>query len=172
MFGLPAYPDSILRGLLLGAVALGFIIFLVRVIGLRSFSKMTAFDFVITIATGSLLATAGTVSSWQDYLQALVAIAGLMAVQVALAIYRRSSGAAGSPIENEPLILMRDGVFLEDALRASRVSRDDVLAKLRAANVLRLPDVRAVVLETTGDISVLHGDHLDDDLIDGVRGVS
>lgn len=170
MFGLPAYPDAILRGLLLGAVALGFVIFLVRVIGLRSFSKMTAFDFVITLATGSLLASAGTASSWPNYLQTLVTIAALMGVQVTLAIYRRSSGGASSPVENEPLILMRDGVFLDEALRASRVSRDDVLAKLRAANVLRLCDVRAVVLETTGDISVLHGDRLDDDLIEGVRG--
>ena len=170
MFGLPPFPDAIARGLLLGAVGLAFVILLVRVIGLRSFSKMTAFDFVITLATGSLLASAGTVSSWPNYLQALVAIVALMGLQVILAIYRRSYGGASSPIENEPLILMRDGVFLDAALKASRVSRDDVLAKLRAANVLRLPDVRAVVLETTGDISVLHGDHLDDELMDGVRG--
>ena len=64
---------------------------------------------------------------------------------------------------------MRDGVFLEASMASSRVSRDDVLAKLRAANVLSLSEVRAVVLETTGDISVLHGDHLDDDLIRDVR---
>ena len=172
MFGLPAYPDAILRGLVLGAVGLVFVILLVRVIGLRSFSKMTAFDFVITLATGSLLASAGTVSSWPNYLQALVAIAALMGLQVILAVFRRMGSAAKNAMENEPLMLMREGVFLDEALAASRVSRDDVLAKLRAASVLRLSDVRAVVLETTGDISVLHGDHLDDDLIDGVRGAS
>ena len=169
MFGLPAFPDAILRGLLLGALALAFVILLVRVIGLRSFSKMTAFDFAITVATGSLLASAGTVNSWPNYLQALVTIATLMGLQVLLAIYRRSNGRTNSPIENEPLILMRDGAFLDEALRASRVSRDDILAKLRGANVLKLSEVRAVVLETTGDISVLHGDHLDDDLIEGVH---
>lgn len=31
-------------------------------------------------------------------------------------------------------------------------------------------EVRAVVLETTGDISVLHGDHLSERLLKGVRG--
>ncbi|MER0240105.1 YetF domain-containing protein [Fulvimarina sp. MAC8] len=169
MFGLSDYPDAILRGLLLGTIGLAFIICIVRLIGLRSFSKMTAFDFVITLATGSLLASAGTVSEWPNFLQALVAIATLMGLQVVSAIYRRANGGTKSAIENEPLTLMRDGLFLEDSLRSGRVSRDDVLAKLRAANVLSLSEVRAVVLETTGDISVMHGDHLDDDLIRGVR---
>ena len=31
--------------------------------------------------------------------------------------------------------------------------------------------VRAVVLETTGDVSVLHGDHLDETLIENVKRV-
>ena len=58
MFGLPAYIDQIVRAGVLGAICLAFIILAVRLVGLRSFSKMTAFDFVITLATGSLLATA------------------------------------------------------------------------------------------------------------------
>ena len=169
MFGLPAYADAIVRGLILGAIALIFIVGLVRVIGLRSFSKMTAFDFVVTLATGSLLASAGTVGSWPNFLQALVAIATLMALQVALAVYRRFEGGASSTIENEPLILMRNGEFLDMALSESRVSRDDVLAKLRSANVHALSEVQAVVLETTGDISVLHGSSLDDEMVAGVR---
>lgn len=169
MFGLSDYPDAIVRGVLLGAISLFFIVSLVRIVGLRSFSKMTAFDFVITLATGSLLASAGMAREWSNFLQALVAIGTLMGLQVALAVYRRSSGGASSSIENEPLILMREGVFLDEALSASRVSRDDILAKLRSANVMRLSNVRAVVLETTGDISVLHGGTLDDDLLAGVR---
>lgn len=43
-----------------------------------------------------------------------------------------------------------------------------MIAKLRENNVSRLEDVRAVVLETPGDISVLHGEALDDILLDGV----
>tara|TARA_B000000460_G_scaffold166568_1_gene118309 strand:+ start:301 stop:444 length:144 start_codon:yes stop_codon:yes gene_type:complete len=47
---------------------------------------MTAFDFVITLATGSLLATSAVSTSWPDFLQALVAISALMGLQVGLAI--------------------------------------------------------------------------------------
>jgi uncharacterized membrane protein YcaP (DUF421 family) len=169
MFGLPDYLDHIVRACILGAVCLSFIIVAVRIVGLRSFSKMTAFDFVITLATGSLLATATVATSWTAFVQAIAGIGALIAVQVALALRRRASDAAGRWMENEPLMLMRDGVFLESAMARSRVTRDDVMAKLRAANVRELAKVRAVVLETTGDITVLHGDRLEDALLEGVR---
>lgn len=169
MFGLSPHADAIVRGLVLGTVALMVIVILVRGVGLRSFSKMTAFDFVITIATGSLLATAATATEWTGFLQTIIAIGALMAVQVAMAAVRRGSEAASQVMENAPLLLMKDGTFLDDALAASRVTRADVHAKLREANALDLSRVRAVVLETTGDISVLHGDAIDPVLLDGVR---
>ena len=50
--------DLVLRGLLLTAAGMIWIVLLVRIVGLRSFSKMTNFDFVMTVATGSLLAGA------------------------------------------------------------------------------------------------------------------
>ena len=157
-------------GLLLGAVALVAVIILVRIIGLRSFSKMTAFDFVITLATGSLVASAATASDWPAFLKAVVAIIALMGIQVVLAIGRRRSGAVTALVDNDPLLLMHDGVFIDDAMEKSRVSPGDVYAKLRGANVLSLSEVRAVVLETTGDISVIHGDSLAPELLAHVRG--
>lgn len=170
IFGLPAIADSLLAGLLLSGLALAVIIALVRAIGLRSFSKMTAFDFVITLATGSLLATASGASSWSGFLQALVAIAALMGVQVALAFGRRRSHLVIGLVDNQPLLLMRDGVFIDDAMAESRVSPGDVYAKLRGANIQSMSEVRAVILETTGDISVLHGETVAPELLRHVRG--
>ena len=45
----------------------------------------------------------------------------------------------------------------------------DLIAKLRESNVLDFAEVRAAVLETTGDISVLHGDACDEALLRGVQ---
>ena len=42
--------NSLLAGAVLAALALVWVVLLVRVVGLRSFSKMTSFDFVMTIA--------------------------------------------------------------------------------------------------------------------------
>jgi uncharacterized membrane protein YcaP (DUF421 family) len=170
MFDLPEIWEPVARGAILTIVTLVWIVALVRIVGLRAFSKMTSFDFVATVAAGSLLATAATSDGWSAYFQALVALGALFAVQYVIARLRKASDGFETAIQNEPLLLMRDGVMIESALAKSRVARSDVIAKLREANALELTKVRAVVLETTGDISVLHGDHVDPVLLEGVRG--
>jgi len=169
MFIQPPFLDSLVRALLLAPFALAWVIVFVRIAGLRAFSKMTAFDFVVTVATGSLLASAATATGWPAFIQAVVAIAALLAAQYLLARLRQLSNFVDGLIGNEPLLLMRNGEFVDEAMRKSRVARSDVYAKLREANALDLAAVRAVVLETTGDISVLHGDKMDEKVLQGVR---
>ena len=81
MFFEDATLDALAKGAILSALGLFWIIFLVRVVGLRSFSKMTNFDFVMTVAMGSLLAGASQSSEWTGLLQTLTAMASLFAVQ-------------------------------------------------------------------------------------------
>ncbi len=98
-----------------------------------------------------------------------LAIAVLLAFQAVIARVRRRM-APKSFLDNEPMLLMEDGRFRDDALAATRVTEHDVIAKLREANVTQMDAVLAVVLETTGDVSVLHGSGpLDERLLDGVR---
>ncbi|MDZ7755806.1 YetF domain-containing protein [Rhodohalobacter sp.] len=58
-------------------------------------------------------------------------------------------------------------------MKTARVTREDLLAKLREANVTQFSQIKAVIMETTGDISVLHHqdtDHeIDKELFEGVR---
>lgn len=164
------WADAVIRGGILSVVALVWVVLLVRVVGLRSFSKMTSFDFVMTVAMGSLVATASQSDAWKSYVQALAAMVGLFAIQFLFARVRKDSDAFESMVQNEPRLLMRDGVILEQALKDTRVSRSDLLAKLREANATSFGEVRAVVLETTGDVSVLHGEALEETLLEGVRG--
>jgi uncharacterized membrane protein YcaP (DUF421 family) len=161
--------DALMRGSLLSFFGLSWIILLVRIVGLRSFSKMTNFDFVMTIAIGSLLAGASQSSGWTGFLQSLAAMASLFAVQYSVARLRQVSERFEAVVQNEPVLLMKDGVMLKDALRQTRVDRDDLLAKLREANALDMSQIRAVVLETTGDISVLHGGNVDPELLGGLK---
>ena len=164
-----ATADHILRGIVLAAIALVWIIVLVRLVGLRSFSKMTSFDFIVTVACGSLLAGAAQADGWNAFLQSNAAMAGLLFCQFIAARARKDSQAVHAVLQNEPVLLMRDGKILDHALEATRVSRDDLIAKLREANVLEYDKVCAAVLETTGDVSVIHGDDMDERLIEGVR---
>ena len=171
MLDLPEPYGPVLRGLILTIVAVLWTVLLVRIVGLRAFSKMTAFDFVASVATGSLIAQAGTRSEWSDYLQTLSAIVGVFAVQWLLAKGRQSSDTFATLIRNKPVLLMKDGEFLEAAMTATRVSRANVLEKLRVASVDAPSKVKAVVLETTGDISVMKGDDFDERLLEGVERI-
>ncbi|WP_439149469.1 DUF421 domain-containing protein [Sulfitobacter sp.] len=164
-------PDALARGSVLGTVGLVWIILLVRLFGLRSFSKMTNFDFVMTIAVGSLLAGMATATSWASLVQGIAAITVLFCLQFTAAFLRQRSDIFLSVIQNDPVILMEDGVICQQALEATRVSKGDLIAKLREANALDMSKIRAVVLETTGDVSVLHGDHVDELVLQGVKRI-
>lgn len=161
--------DLVLRAALLPTFGLAWLVLLIRVNGLRSLSKMTNFDFVMTIALGSLLAGLAQATEWSGVAQAALAILALFALQAGAAMLRRRSDRVERFLSNAPRLLMRDGRIIDDALADCRVSRSDLIAKLREANVLDLSTVRAVVLEETGDVSVLHGEGLDETLLEGLR---
>ena len=169
MFFEETWADILARGVLLSAIGLAWVTILIRIVGLRSLSKMTNFDFVMTVALGSVLAYAVTVTKWTDFAQAMVSMAGLFLVQVIASKLRKTSDTAEDVMQNQPVFLLRDGQFCEAALKETRVSKSDVIAKLREANCLSLDKARAVILEATGDVSVLHGDTLDDRLVENVQ---
>lgn len=150
------------------AVMVPFMVLCVRLAGLRSFSKMSSYDFAVTVAFGSVLA--GTVLNpgvalWQG----MAAMVSLFGVQWTIGLARARYGEVRSLTDNRPILLMRNGELLEGNMTQARITRSELSAKLRAANVLELSQVRAVVLETTGDVNVLHGDRLGEDLLHGVR---
>ena len=59
-------------------------------------------------------------------------------------------------ISNAPLLLTDGNKILHGNLEYARIEEEQLIAKLRGANVLNYDQVFAVVLESTGDISVLH----------------
>ncbi|MBS1302202.1 YetF domain-containing protein [Loktanella sp. SALINAS62] len=145
-----------------------FVIVLTRLAGLRSFSKMSSFDFVITLATGSILAST-VMSPSTPLLHGVAALVGLFVVQIGIARLRTGTTQVADLIDNAPLLIMRDGQFLMDNIRKANMTKADVIGKLREANALDLSKVRAVIFEQTGDVSVLHGDKLDQTLLQGVQ---
>lgn len=149
------------------------LILFTRLYGLRSFSKMSGFDFAVTIAIGSLI-TSTIITQDPPLIQAIVALAALFLVQMGVAYLRKTNSFVKNLVDNKPILLMKGERVLEENMKKGKVSRSDLLAKLRAANVTRFSQVKAVVMETTGDISVIHSqnqqsepdENLFDDLAD------
>ena len=150
-------------------IGLAAIVLMTRLFGLRSFSKMSSFDCAVTVAFGSVLAamvTAPDSSVWPY----LCAIAALFTVQGLVALARVWWGPVEGLLDNSPLLVMENGVPLDANLAKARMTRGDLDGKLREANAFDLSKVRAVVVEATGDVSVLHGDgELSEAVLSGVR---
>jgi uncharacterized membrane protein YcaP (DUF421 family) len=147
------------------------VIIYTRLAGKRSFSKMNSFDFGITVALGSMVATtvlSKSVSLWDG----AIGLAILYVLQLTTAYLRRFDTIANLT-DNTPLLLMDGQEIIYENLKKAKITESDLRAKLREANVLELSQVRAVVFETTGDIAVLHTNNqnqtLEEWLISGVK---
>ncbi len=142
-----------------------------RLAGKRSFSKMSSFDFAMTVAIGSLIATT-VLSKSVSLLQGVVGMAAVYALQLLVAMLRRFE-IVQKLVDNKPLLLMDGKEILHKNLRKARVTEADLRSKLREANVLELSQIRAVIFECTGDIAVLHSKDnevsLEDWLLKGVE---
>ncbi len=132
------------------------VILFTRIAGKRSFSKLSSFDFAMTVAIGSLIATT-VLSESVSLLQGVVGMAAIYLLQISAALLRRFKFFRNA-IDNAPLLLMDGPNIMEDNLKKARVTKGDLRNKLREANVIRIDQIKAVVFETTGDISVLHSD--------------
>ena len=126
----------------------------VRVSGKRSTSKMNTFDWIVTVALGSMLST-GALSSSVAPATALAGIGALLVLQWAF-----TKGSAYSPafhrlINASPTLLYVQGEYLEGPMRRERVARSEIVTAARENGHATMDTVGAVVLEPDGDLSVL-----------------
>lgn len=148
--------QDILRLTLTGVLAYGGLIAILRLSGKRTLSKLSAFDFVVTVALGSSLATI-LLSRSTPLLEGIAGVALLVGLQFAISWLSARWRPLRSWIKSEPVFVFRQGRFLEAAMKAERLARDDVLAAIRKAGVADCDDVLAVILEPDGTLSVVPG---------------
>jgi uncharacterized membrane protein YcaP (DUF421 family) len=161
--------DGLLRTLIIGTLAYVVLVVFLRISGRRTLSKMNAFDFVVTVALGSTLAT---VLLTKDVALAEGALAFALLIGLQFLVTWSSVRArwVRQVVTGEPLMLLYRGVFLAAALRRARVTEDEVRSAVRSAGLSSLNDAEAVVLETDGSFSVVRrGTENGRPSLDGVR---
>jgi uncharacterized membrane protein YcaP (DUF421 family) len=143
-------------GRTLAAAVLAYVaaIVLLRISGKRTLSKWNAFDFVVTIALGSSLATM-ILSNQTSIVQGVVALAALIGLQFIVTWLSVRVRAVQRAVKATPRALLCRGRFIEEALRRERVTEAEVRATLRANGISSVEAVGAVVLETDGSMSVV-----------------
>lgn len=146
--------SGLLRVLVVGVSAYAALILLLRVSGKRTLSKMNSFDFVVTIALGSTLATV-LLSKDVALAEGITAFALLIFLQFAITWLSVRSKTVRRLVKDEPRLLFHRGEFLHSAMREVRVTPEEIRQAVRTGGNAELDDVGAVVLETDGTLSVM-----------------
>lgn len=144
------------RVLLVGLLAYVVFVAILRISGKRTLTKLNAFDLVVTVALGSTLATV-LLNKSVALAEGVLAMALLVFLQFAITWLAVRVSWVDGLIKSEPTLIVHEGRFLEQALVAQRVTKDEVLSALRSSGAGDLADVDAAVLETDGSMSVLKG---------------
>ena len=144
---------GLLRVVVVGTLAYLALLVLLRVSGKRTLAKLNAFDFVVTIALGSTLATV-LLSKDVALAEGVTALGLLIALQYGVAWLVSRSNRFEAMVKAQPTLLYRNG-FLVKAMRASRVSENELRQAARSKGHADLLDVAAIVLESDGTISIL-----------------
>lgn len=153
--------SDIARVVFVGTAAYGSLVLVLRLSGKRTLSQLSAFDFIVTVALGSTLATILLSSdvSWGEGVTALALLAGLQWVVAAVTSRWPASRKVTTA---QPRLVLSNGRIDDDALTASRLTRADIEQAIRSSGSGGLSDISAVVLESNGTLSVIRREQLGD----------
>ncbi|MCM3359931.1 MULTISPECIES: YetF domain-containing protein [unclassified Psychrobacillus] len=142
------------RIFLLGIMAYIFLIILLRVAGKRSLAQLNAFDLVITVSIGSVLATI-MLDSKISIFDGIAALFVLVALQWIFSFSSRKSNTFDDVVTSDPALLFYNGNFFVKTMEKERIRKDEMIQAVRLESNLSMEEVRAVILEPNGELSIL-----------------
>lgn len=144
----------------LESVGLGAVVFyvlivlLTRALGKRATAQMNNFDWVVTVAVGSLAAS-GILLKEVSIADAALAIIILGALQWLSTWLAAKSEFFAGLLKPRPRMLLHEGSLIQEALKKERVSRSEVFTALRQSGYADPAEANWVILENDGSLTVI-----------------
>lgn len=136
------------------------VILFVRLTGKRATSQMNNFDWIVTVAIGSIIGS-GALLDDTSIVDTLLAIGLFLLLQWLLTRGVLESALLRRAVKAEPRLLVHKGRWLEKALTAERIAKAEVMSAIRAHGLTSLDEVQWVILETNAKFSVIPRDGRD-----------
>ena len=146
--------SGIVRTLVVGVLAYVALVASLRLTGNRTLSKLNAFDLVVTVALGSVLASI-LLSESVALAEGVAAFLLLIGLQYLVAYLSVKNRAFAKLVRSEPRLVFRNGEPLNRALYDARVTRDELDTVLRTSGYTDPGAVSSVILESDGSFSVV-----------------
>ena len=125
----------------------------VRLMGKRQVGQMEPSEFVVTM----LVANLASIPMQDDGIplfSGLVPILTVLGAELVLSVASMGSLRLRRLFCGKPVILIENGHILQDNLRRTRITLDELTGHLRLKDILDLKTVQYAILETNGDLSV------------------
>jgi uncharacterized membrane protein YcaP (DUF421 family) len=130
---------------------------LLRLLGKRELGQMSPFEFVTLIVMGDLIQQGVT---HQDFslTGATLAICTFAAWSLAMSVLSHRFPKARGVLRSGPVVLVRDGDFIDQNMDRERIDHDEFATQLRLAGIATLDQVSWAILEPEGKISFIRKD--------------
>jgi uncharacterized membrane protein YcaP (DUF421 family) len=146
--------ESIARTICLTTLGYFAMVVLLRASGKRTLSKMNAFDFIVTIAMGSSLATL-SLNKDVSLADGVTAFFSLIFLQYVLTWLSVRVKKIKSVITSSPTLIFYNGEFLFDEMKKQRITIEEIYNASRQKDFSKLDNVDVIILEATGDITII-----------------
>lgn len=132
-----------------------FILLLLRIMGKRSLSEATTFDFVLLLIVSEVTEQA-LVGRDYSLTGAFISITTLMGTDLVFSLLKENFEGFAHVTEGLPLVIVNEGKLLEKRMKKSKVSEDDILEAARSSFGLeKMSEIKYAILEKGGDITII-----------------
>ena len=140
----------------LGKVVISFAVLLLmtRIMGKRQIGQLTYFNYITGITIGAV-AAAITIDPRIEMADGLVSLIGWSLLTYLISYLNLKSPKARIILDDQPTILIKNGMILEKAMASVRLNIDDLSMLLREKNIFSTNEVDYAILEPNGQLSVL-----------------
>ena len=130
------------------------LIVVIRLMGKRQLGEMEPMEFVVTMLLANLAAVPMQ-ETGIPLLSGLIPILVVLSMELLLSVLVYHSVGARRLLCGKPVILMENGRLLQENLKKTRITPDELTEFLRIEGVTDLASVKYAILETSGQVSVL-----------------
>lgn len=136
------------------AAGYGAMVIILRVSGKRTLSKMNAFDFIVTIALGSTMASIA-LNKNIPLADGVAAVSIFVFLQYLLTWISVRIKFFKTLITSKPSLIFYKGSYLHEAMKQERITVEEVQCAGRNKGYSTLDEIDMIILEATGEFTLL-----------------
>jgi uncharacterized membrane protein YcaP (DUF421 family) len=152
LFG-EAPPEFLIEVLIRTLIVFVALLVFLRLIGKRMGGVLTISELAVMLTLGAVLAVPMQMPD-RGVLQGILILVTILFLQRGLNLVEFKSKKVEQLTQGEMIMLVKDGVILNENMNSSRISKQQLFSKLRESKIHSLGNIRRVYLEACGVFSI------------------